>query len=52
MGTEQGLYARVLPLAEPVLRLRSTKDDGTSAEREFALDADMLAQVRRCLAQG
>lgn len=44
VGTEQGLYARVLPLAEPVLRLRSTKDDGTSAEREFALDADMLAQ--------
>lgn len=44
VGTEQGLYARVVPLAQPVLRLRSTRDDGTTAEREFPLDADLLAK--------
>lgn len=48
VGTEQGLYARVVPLAQPVLRLRSTRDDGTTAEREFPLDADLLAKVGWC----
>ncbi len=47
VGTEQGLYARVAPLAQPVLRLHSSKPDGTSCEQEFPLDADLLAQVRR-----
>ncbi|KAL4448932.1 hypothetical protein ABPG77_007649 [Micractinium sp. CCAP 211/92] len=44
VGTEQGLYARVAPLAQPVLRLHSSKPDGTSCEQEFPLDADLLAQ--------
>lgn len=48
VGTEQGLYARVVPLAQPVLRLRSSRDDGTTAEREFPLDADLLAKVGWC----
>lgn len=52
VGTEQGLYARVAPLAQPVLRLRSSKPDGTSCEREFPLDADLLAQVRRDVLKG
>ena len=45
VGTEQGLYARVAPLAEPVLRMRSTKEDVISLEQEFPLDAEVLAKV-------
>jgi len=45
VGTEQGLYARVTRLEEPVLRLRSTKDDGSSMEQEYPLDAALLAKV-------
>jgi hypothetical protein len=46
VGTEQGLYARVRSLEQPVLRLRSTRDDGSTLETELPLDADALAQVR------
>ena len=45
VGTEQGLYARAAALAAPVLRLRSTIDDGSCLEQEFPLDADLLAKV-------
>ncbi len=45
VGTEQGLYARVARLAAPVLRLRSTTDDGTAVEHEFPLQEEMLAKV-------
>lgn len=43
---KQGLYARVRRLAEPLLRLRSTKDDGSVAEAEYPLDEALLAAVR------
>ena len=48
VGTEQGLYARAVALAAPVLRLRSTIDDGSCLEQEFPLDADLLAKVSLC----
>jgi hypothetical protein len=48
VGTEQGLHAHVAALAEPVLRLHSTRDDGTSLEIELPLEASALAQVRAC----
>lgn len=44
VGTQQGLYARVAALDEPVLRLRSTRDDGVSLEQEFPLQAEVLAK--------
>ncbi|KAL4857393.1 hypothetical protein ACK3TF_002272 [Chlorella vulgaris] len=44
VGTEQGLHAHVAALAEPVLRLHSTRDDGTSLEIELPLEASALAQ--------
>lgn len=44
--TVQGLYARVRRLAEPLLRLRSTKDDGTVLETEYPLEEGLLAAVR------
>ncbi|PRW33024.1 GHMP kinase [Chlorella sorokiniana] len=43
VGTQQGLYARVRRLAEPLLRLRSTKDDGTVLEAEYPLEEGPLA---------
>lgn len=45
VGTEQGLYCRVVALPERVLRLRSTKDDGTVLEQEYPLEAALLAKV-------
>lgn len=45
VGTEQGLQARVQALAGPVLRLRSTRDDGASLETELPLEARALAEV-------
>ncbi|PSC73195.1 GHMP kinase [Micractinium conductrix] len=43
VGTEQGLHARIARLARPVLRLRSTKDDGMVLEHEYELDEALLA---------
>ena len=45
VGTEQGLHARIARLARPVLRLRSTKDDGMVLEHEYELDEALLAVV-------
>ena len=45
VGTEQGLYARVERLAEPLLRLRATRDDGEVLETELPLLAEALAEV-------
>lgn len=41
----QGLFARVRRLAEPLLRLRSTKDDGTVLKAEYPLEEGILAAV-------
>lgn len=46
VGTEQGLFARVRRLPAPLLRLRSTRDDGSTEERELPLDEAALAEVR------
>lgn len=42
-GLTYGLYARVRPLSDRVLRLRSTTDGGKVYEKEFPLDEDVLA---------
>lgn len=45
VGTQQGLYAHITPLAAPVLRLRSTKNDGSVLECELPLEEATLAEA-------
>ena len=44
VGIDRGIYARVLPLSESVLRVVSTTSTGEEVRQELPLDEDALAQ--------